>query len=185
MRFLGFNKEGYYQVGHSAIIIINPDTGKCHYFDFGRYHAPFGYGRVRDEVTDHELRMKTKARISSEGISNVEEVVEEIASNESSHGTGVCYASCIVVDFNKAFSRAKEMQAASPIAYGPFLFNGTNCSRFVRTIVVSGISSAGLKTRLAFPLSLSPTPLGIVKTLGNVVTYPLKKTIAVYPAFSQ
>ena len=46
-------KGNYYKVGHSAIVLINPNQLKCHYFDFGRYHAPKNYGRVRDEITDH------------------------------------------------------------------------------------------------------------------------------------
>ncbi len=46
--WLGVNYNHYYRVGHAAVVLIDPDKNKCHYFDFGRYHAPFQYGRVRN-----------------------------------------------------------------------------------------------------------------------------------------
>ena len=45
-----------YRVGHSAIILINNELESINYFDFGRYHTPNGFGRVRDEVTDPDLK---------------------------------------------------------------------------------------------------------------------------------
>ena len=44
-----FATDGKYRVGHSAIILINSESKKLHYFDFGRYHTPQGFGRVRDD----------------------------------------------------------------------------------------------------------------------------------------
>jgi hypothetical protein len=56
MHYLGINKKGYYKVGHSALVLVNQSSGNCQYFDFGRYHAPHGLGRVRSERTDNDLR---------------------------------------------------------------------------------------------------------------------------------
>ena len=49
------SKNGKYRVGHSALLLIDSEKKKSHYFDFGRYHTPVGYGRARDVETDAEL----------------------------------------------------------------------------------------------------------------------------------
>ena len=54
------SKNGMYRVGHSAIILINNELESINYFDFGRYHTPNGFGRVRDEVTDPDLKILRK-----------------------------------------------------------------------------------------------------------------------------
>src|SRR5690606_25903582 len=67
MNLLGISKENYYKVGHAAVVLIEAKTGNCLYFDFGRYHAPFGQGRVRDLETDHDLEIYTKAKFDNAG----------------------------------------------------------------------------------------------------------------------
>lgn len=171
MRWLGMNRKNYYRVGHAAIILISKKTGNCHYFDFGRYHAPFGFGRVRDAETDHDLAVQTKALISESGeLRNYQEILLEIFRNPSCHGTGPLHASFASVDFTSAFNLAKEMQQQSPIQYGPFLLHGTNCSRFVNAVLLAGRPNAVAKFMLRFPKTLSPTPLGNVKCFDNIVT---------------
>ncbi len=61
--WLGISKNRFYKVGHAAVVLVDP-SGKCHYYDFGRYHAPYGYGRVRSAEADHDLRVNTLAQIS-------------------------------------------------------------------------------------------------------------------------
>ena len=51
------SKNGKYRVGHSALILIDSKTKKACYFDFGRYHTPKGYGRVRDFETDADVNL--------------------------------------------------------------------------------------------------------------------------------
>ena len=51
------SKNGKYRVGHSAVVLINSETSKSHYFDFGRYHTPQGFGRARDVETDGDLAL--------------------------------------------------------------------------------------------------------------------------------
>lgn len=164
--FFGICKNRYYKVGHSAIVLINPKNSKCHYFDFGRYHTPFGYGRVRDEVTDHELKIKTKAKLSDTlELLNYQDIIDEIQSNPSCHGDGQLYAGLTKIDFDKGFSRSKYFQNHGIINYGPFVIKGTNCSRFVRSLLLNSTSSKHLKFKLIFTRTLSPTPFGIVKNL--------------------
>jgi hypothetical protein len=168
LKLLGVNKSNYYKVGHAAVVLIEKSTGKCHYFDFGRYHAPFQHGRVRSAYTDHDLEMRTEATFNNNGrLMNYNEILWELYNNESCHGNGNLHASYCEVNFNKAFDKANEMQISSPIPYGPFLPLGTNCSRFVNTVIVSGIPKWYYKLVLAFPKTLSPTPIGNVKTLSN------------------
>ncbi|MBS3739267.1 DUF6695 family protein [Mesohalobacter halotolerans] len=166
--FLGISKNHYYKVGHSAIVLINPETKQCHYFDFGRYHAPKGYGRVRDEVTDHDLKIYTKADLSdSLELINYQEIIDEIQSKPSCHGNGQLFAGLIQINFEKALRRCKYLQDQDFIEYGPFVLNGTNCSRFVRSVLFNAVSSKFLKLKLTFTRTLSPTPIGIVKNLKS------------------
>ncbi|MFM1875784.1 MAG: hypothetical protein RL266_1521 [Bacteroidota bacterium] len=90
MRGLGFNDGGFYRVGHAALILVDVSDGSCHYLDFGRYHTPVGMGRVRDEETDHELMIATKAEFEGKRILNLDAILCEIQSNASTHASGPC-----------------------------------------------------------------------------------------------
>lgn len=166
LKWLGINKGNYYKVGHAAIVLIEKSSGICHYFDFGRYHAPYQHGRVRSLYTDHDLEVKTKALFNKNGdLENFEDILFELFLNESCHGTGNLHASFCEIYFEKAFEKANEMQENSPILYGPFLPTGTNCSRFVSSVLISGKPSFLFLFQLLFPKTLSPTPIGNVKAL--------------------
>lgn len=168
LKWVGINKNNYYKVGHAAIVLVDSKTGTCHYFDFGRYHAPYQHGRVRSAITDHDLEIKTKALVSkNRELINYTEILLELFNNESCHGSGKLYASYCSINFENAFQQANEMQNSSPIPYGPFLPNGTNCSRFVNTILRSGKPSLSYRFILAYPKTLSPTPIGNIKALSN------------------
>lgn len=169
--WLGINKNYYYKVGHAAVVLVDAKTGKCNYFDFGRYHSPAGLGRVRSAETDFDLEIKTKAEVSiyENKIYNIDEIIKELHQNESCHGNGSIHASYIPIDYNLSLLKAIKMQVNSPILYGPFVLRGTNCSRFVRSIIVNGNPSSIIKNKLNFQLSLTPTPIGNVKALCNKI----------------
>jgi len=168
MNFLGINTNFHYKVGHAAVILVDSISGECHYFDFGRYHAPFGHGRVRNQTTDNDLIIRTKAIISDFGsIENIHEILSELYHNPSCHGSGIIQASYTKIRFDRALNTALKMQQKSPWNYGPFIWNGTNCSRFVRTVILSGKPRVLKAFRLRFPLTLSPTPIGNVRSLDN------------------
>ncbi|PKP25963.1 MAG: hypothetical protein CVU03_05460 [Bacteroidetes bacterium HGW-Bacteroidetes-2] len=172
MQYIGVCKNHYYKVGHAALVLVNGENGNCHYFDFGRYHAPHGHGRVRDEETDHDLKIHTKATFSPSGeIENFEEILNELKQNVSCHGTGALHASYNEIDFNKGFNTAKKMQENSPLPYGPFILKGTNCSRFVRTIILSANPALESLVKISLPWMLTPTPG------HNVNALPYKKII--------
>jgi len=158
MHYLGFSKNGYYKVGHAGIVLIN-QLGEPHYFDFGRYHAPYGNGRVRDKHTDYDLELKTRIEKNEEGNLNIEKLIEELQYKKACHGDGVLEVSLVEIDFNKAFCKAKTMQNRGFIPYGPFVRKGTNCSRFVQVVASKGMRFGIRKILLNLPLMLTPTPM--------------------------
>lgn len=170
IHILGFGENYYYKVGHAALVLID-STGNCFYFDFGRYHAPWGFGRARDSITDHELSIDTKALISEKKILNFNNILTEIHAKKACHGTGKTVASYVTIDFDFAYKKAKQLQLDSPLEYGPFIWKGTNCSRFVRTVILAGKLSFLNHLKLFFPWSLTPTPM------TNVNCFTAKTTI--------
>lgn len=167
--FLGINKNHYYKVGHAALVLVDSLKKKCHYFDFGRYHSPFQYGRVRGADTDHDLLMNTIPEISDDGtiIKNFNDILLELQNNTACHGEGEIHASYTLINFQKAFSKVSEMQNKKHIAYGPFRINGSNCSRFVNTIILAGNPKLKHKLKLKYFIPVSPTPRSSVKALYN------------------
>lgn len=156
---LGFLQNGKYRAGHSAVLLLNAKNGKVFYFDYGRYHVPLGFGRVRDEKTDHELKINTVANCNNRGIKNIKAILLEIAKNKSNHGKGQMYASILSgVDFEKGYKYAKIMQKKGVIPYGPFIKSGTNCSRFVASVMQAAGPSLIKKLRLKYPFCISPSP---------------------------
>lgn len=167
MKWLKINKDNYYKVGHAAIVLIDKEKSTCHYFDFGRYHAPVGHGRVRNNYTDHDLEMKTIPQFDVDGnLINFHDILIELYNNPSCHGDGALHGSHTTISFEKAFEKAEQLQKCSPLPYGPFIVNGTNCSRFVNSVILAGKPSLFHRFQLLFPKTLSPTPIGNVRSLN-------------------
>lgn len=173
MHILGVSENRYYKVGHAAVLLINRADGRAHYFDFGRYHAPFGFGRVRSAGTDTDLELPLRAGFDSSGkLQNAEALLQVLQDNTSCHGEGPLYAAMCPLDFNRAYNKAAEMQEAGCIRYGPFLWQGSNCSRFVRTVILAGRPPLWQRLRLMLPRSISPTPKGNVRSLKQTMCLP-------------
>ncbi|MFW5757221.1 MAG: DUF6695 family protein [Bacteroidota bacterium] len=173
--FAGINKNHFYRAGHSALVLIKKETGKCYYFDFGRYHAPFNYGRVRSAFTDHDLTIPFCAKLSDneKTISNYEEILHFLQKNISCHGNGNLYASYSEINFEAAFAKAKEMQNKSPIIYGPFIKGGTNCSRFTYSVIRAGKPPLKNLWRLKYLMPFTPSPMSNVYALDHQKTITL------------
>lgn len=169
MNSLGIAKDNYYKVGHAALVLIDKSEGSCYYYDFGRYHTPFGHGRVRSSDTDHDLLIPVKAQFKERGrLANLEEIMVFLANNVACHGTGAVHAGYCELNFELAKATAVELQLRSPILYGPFIWNGTNCSRFVRSVLLAGRPSLHRKLRLLFSDTISPTPMANVRAIRNL-----------------
>jgi len=168
-KLLGFNKNGYYIAGHSALVLLEPKTGALHYFDFGRYHTPAKHGRVRDKYTDPDLSVKEIAEFNAEGeIINLNSLLLALSKYKSFHGKGNMFASINYdFDFKKAFAFAKNQQEKDAIIYGPFAYKGTNCSRFTSRVYRSGNQKFYKKIQTILPLSLTQTPVGNVLIASN------------------
>ena len=172
--WMGINLNHYYRVGHAAVVLIDTNNKKCHYFDFGRYHAPFQHGRVRSAETDHELRMVTTPVISADNrsILNFREIISELQNNKACHGEGELYTSYCPVNFRAAYEKATQMQQVSPIPYGPFRRRGSNCSRFVNTVIRAGKPHWKFRFRLKFLVWFTPTPMNNVNSLEHSLFLP-------------
>lgn len=169
LRTLGFNKGHYYQAGHAALLLIKKSDSEIHYFDFGRYHAPKGFGRVRSAKTDPELALPLAAAWSKAGeLLNLPDILKALNANPAYHGEGILYASSSKIDFDQAMSKATEIQNQSPVKYGPFTFGGSNCSRFVNSVLLHASPGFLNWMRLYFPWTLTPTPLSNVRSFGQI-----------------
>ena len=164
MNLLKITTDNHYQVGHSAVVLVN-EVGECHYFDFGRYHAPFGFGRVRSEFTDSELKLQSKAEIKDETILNFSAILEELSQKKECHGDGKMWSSYTPINFEKAKEKAEIMRLQSPIEYGPFVRTGTNCSRFTRKVILSGNPKLLVFFKLFFRYTITASPAINVKAL--------------------
>ena len=170
---LGISKNHYYKVGHAALVLVD-SKGNCHYFDFGRYHAPYQWGRVRSAEADHDLIIKTKAVFSDDGtqILNFREILEELQNNPACHGEGKLHASFCSIDYSAAAAKAREMHERHIWPYGPFIWNGTNCSRFVNTVIRAGKPDLKKWLYLRFLKPITPTTLNNVHALNKKEVLP-------------
>jgi len=153
------SKNGQYRVGHSALILVNSETNKLHYMDFGRYQNPEGFGRVRDAETDPDIGISLLADIKHGNIININDILIEIANKEATHGVGTLYASVLKeMNFNNGYHYAKKMQEKGALAYGPFVRKGSNCSRFVSKIIRKSGISLVKRLRLKIQANITPSP---------------------------
>ncbi len=158
----GINKNNKYKAGHAALVLINPKTGILEYYDFGRYITPLGYGRVRSSETDFEIQCTVTAEFDQQGnLVNQEEIFLFLSNSKFTHGDGRMVISVIKeIDYQKAKSFIIKEQDRGDISYGPFTYQGSNCSRFVADTIIQGTTSKTVWWKTNFPLSLTPSPLG-------------------------
>lgn len=182
LRWFGINKNWFYKAGHAALVLIDDNEPKCHYFDFGRYHSPFNFGRVRSAATDHDLAVNTIPRISDDGtrIENFREILDELQQNKACHGDGKLYASYCRINFELAWQKATLLQDSCPLPYGPFVRGGSNCSRFVNDTIVAGKPLWHQTIRMKYFVPLTPTTLNNINSLTHQTVIPaLLKTTGV------
>jgi hypothetical protein len=167
--YLGINRLGYYKVGHAALVLIDDESGNCRYFDFGRYHAPAGHGRVRSKETDFDLKIRTRAIVSSDckNICNLKEILTELYENPSTHGTGMIFGAATRINHIEVEKFIFQLQEKEHVPYGPFIQNGTNCSRFVNSAILAGNPLFSQRIKLQLAPMLTPTPMWNLKAVGG------------------
>ena len=168
--FLGLGKQGLIKGGHAAFVLIENQTGFAFYYDFGRYITPPGYGRVRGELTDVELKIPIKASFDNKGaLSNTEEFLYWLASHpKKTHGSGRLVASvCDFVDYKKANDFVLSVQERGSIPYHTFAKEGSNCSRIVTDTLLASTDVKEIIKPLLRNKKFTPSPLGNVEKGAN------------------
>ncbi|MGL1885603.1 MAG: hypothetical protein OCD76_03720 [Reichenbachiella sp.] len=177
LQFLRFNRQGYYQVGHAAVVLLNPEHNTFEYYDFGRYHSPHGHGRVRSAHTDHDLIIKTKPVFNDGRVVNIDQLLLELYRNPSAHGDGPIYGKPVKINYLKAKQLVDTLGEQAYLPYGPFVWQGTNCSRFVNSTMIEGAQSWLTRLVLRLPWTVSPAPLQILQYCpGDMMSYGLVGT---------
>lgn len=175
--FLGMNKNGFYKVGHSAVVLVDVKNKKCEYFDFGRYHAPFKKGRVRNRDTDPLLKIKTIPIFSTDQqkLLNVEQILEELQMNEEIHTEGKIISSYLKLSFNLAYNEGEKLQRLGVIDYGLFNSSKYNCAKFVHQVVLAGKPKWINRIKLSCFVPLIPSTKSNVFVLKHKKSLPHKR----------
>jgi hypothetical protein len=165
LKYINVGCENYVRAGHAALVLIEIESGRLEYFDFGRYTCPLGYGRVRGKVTDNELDFPLTAEIKDGQLINVNEILTFLATHpDLTHGEGKLVASvCNAINYEKARTYIMELQLNDFVRYGAFIKKGSNCSRFVTDTLIASITIKEKKNKLIKSKRFTPS------TVGNVV----------------
>jgi hypothetical protein len=157
--WMGICKNNYYKAGHAALVLADREAAVFRYFDFGRYHTPHQYGRVRSQITDPELHIPIQPKWDNNNrITNWQTVLEWLNTHKACHGEGRLYAGVYYgVSYLQAQQAIANMQKSQLIQYGPFVAGGSNCSRFVRDIIAKSLPWGIKKLMLYLPPMLTPT----------------------------
>ena len=170
---VGLGTWNYIKAGHAALILVENETGKARYFDFGRYVTPKGYGRVRGANTDAELEIPFPAEFSRDGtLENLNDFLYWLDENPlKTHGEGRLLASvCDAINFQKAETHILNLQSQGSIPYGAFDKTGSNCARFVTDTLLNATSEKKIIKALNFNKKFTPSTVGNVEkaALGDV-----------------
>jgi hypothetical protein len=159
LTWLGICKENYYIAGHAALIIADKENNTFLYFDFGRYHTPHQYGRVRSKFTDPELHIPILPMFDLHGyVTNWEHLCEWLNKHKACHGEGDLHIGIYQsTQAKKVLNAALNLQHSGLVRYGLFERNSSNCSRFVRNAICEGLPFTFQKIMLLFPPMLTPT----------------------------
>ncbi|OOG17572.1 hypothetical protein BWD42_15410 [Sphingobacterium sp. CZ-UAM] len=158
---IGFVKNLNFKVGHTGIILIERNTGELHFYDFGRYIAPRGYGRARSKDSDPKLTIKTKAQIDGDHIVNLLEIVqffEEI--KDAMQGVGDLYFSIVQgIDFYSGKTFADQWVHRGSYPYGAVALNANNCSRFIARLLLHASRRFHFWHSINFPETIKASPM--------------------------
>ena len=151
-----FSSKGNYKFGHTALILVNSKNGTNHYFDYGRFEGSKKLGRIRSSISDKTLHIKTRSAIKNGVILNIDDVLHEINNNQDAKNlflnnvTQLIYGAIIKnINFNESYKIVNDMMKRK-YQYGPFIFNGLTCGRFVYKIVYKSNASISDKFKTIF-----------------------------------
>jgi len=172
--WVGLGTKDYIKAGHAAFVLIENETGKANYYDFGRHVTPQGMGRVRGSNTDAELEIPFQAKIDQqEKLLNLNEFLLWLEGNpQKTHGSGRLLASvCEEIDYYLANRFVKQLQSKGSIPYGAFDKKGSNCSRFVTDTILAATHQKKIKQALKFNKVFTPSTVGNVEKAATDYVY--------------
>jgi hypothetical protein len=153
-------KNVNFKVGHAAMVVALDN--EFHYFDFGRYITPLGFGRTRSAETDPKLRLTLTPEWSEDGkLLNFEALCAELESIKiATHGDGPLFASIHYhANINNVLVYVKSVIDGGYMRYNAFKTKDSNCARFVAKSLLAGWSSdSHFKSRFKLPITVAPTP---------------------------
>ncbi|MGL4993717.1 MAG: DUF6695 family protein [Bacteroidales bacterium] len=171
--YLGMGVPGRIRAGHACMVIVKEGSSEFEYFDFGRYITPDGYSRVRGKESDPETKVDVVARWDGKQLLNVEELLQWLYNHpEKTHGSGDLYASVSeVVNYERVKEYIDEIQKRELLPYGPFVKNGSNCSRFVTGAMYHGILDEDVQDEIELTCSFTPSVLANVEAANTYDYY--------------
>lgn len=158
---IGLVKNLNFKVGHTGIVLIERNTGRLCFYDFGRYIAPRGYGRARSEDSDPKLTIKLKAQIERNHILNLPEIVRHFEEmKDAMQGVGDLYFSIVPkIDFYRAKAFADQWVRRGSYPYGAVAYNNNNCSRFIVRLLIHASKKFHFWHPINFPETIKASPM--------------------------
>ena len=162
---MGLGTRTHIKAGHAALVLIENETGKAQYFDFGRYITPKGKGRVRGANTDIELEVPVKAIVREGNLENLDELLLWLdAHPEKTHGSGRLVASlCSSINYEKALAYIHSLQGQGSVPYKAFGKIGSNCARFVTETILASTIDSSIQKYLKRNKKFTPSTIGNVE----------------------
>lgn len=144
-RLVDLNRDDHWKVGHAGVLLIDKESRKVQYFDFGRYDnrvdllekRPENYGVVRSSETVPELQLSMKAQFNNGILSNLDSLLIHLAVKPMFKSYGRIEAAIydhLFLDKMKTF--INDLSQKGYVEYG--CPTKQYCSRFVRQVIRKG-----------------------------------------------
>lgn len=162
---IGVVKNLNFKVGHTAVILVDSQSGDLLYYDFGRYISPRGQGRARSAKSDPRLRLNAKADFGPNSqIRNLSEIIEELDSlRDVTQGVGRIYFSVAEeVSFRQAKQYADGLVLEGSTPYGAVARGNNNCSRFITRLLIKASRKYHVFHSVRYPETIKASPMSNV-----------------------
>jgi len=158
---IGIVKNLNFKVGHTAVVLVNHQSGDMFFYDFGRYITPRGYGRARSKDSDPLLELKIKAELVNSKIRNIEEIVAYFETLKSvMYGEGRLFFSVAKeINFDIAKEYGDQCVQEGTFPYGAVAKNNNNCSRFITRMLMKASPRYHFWHGINLPETIKASPI--------------------------
>jgi len=135
---IGIVKNLNFKVGHTGIVLLKRASGELHFYDFGRYVSPRGYGRARSKFSDPRLEITLRTTFADNRIANLEAIAAHLETmKDAMYGQGRLFFSIATgIDFDRAKAYGDRWVHRGSYPYGAIAPNSNNCSRFIARMLI-------------------------------------------------